>query len=298
MTGSVLDGTVDGSGREFAAERDRLFAIAYRMLGSAADADDVLQEAWIRWSAAPRDEVASPRAFLTTIVSRLCLDALGSARRRREEYVGPWLPEPIPTGGHHATVTDAVADRETLSLGFLLLLERLSPAERAVVVLREAFDYTHAEIGELLDMPEATVRQHLHRAHTRLAVDRVRFRATPEQHTRLFGAFLDAIGNGDVDHLRRLLADDVVAASDSGGKARAARKELRGPDHVARFFLGLTKKAAPGAFTYEIVEANGAPALLLRRFGALFGLLTIDGDGQRIHAVHFVVNPDKLARFA
>lgn len=293
----VLDGTVDDSGHEFAAERDRLFAIAYRMLGSAADADDVLQEAWLRWSASPRDDVASPRAFLTTIVSRLCLDALGSARRRHEEYVGPWLPEPLPTAGQPIFV-DTVAARETLSLGFLHLLERLSPAERAVIVLHEAFDYAHAEIGELLGIPEATVRQHLYRAHARLNVERVRFRATPEQHTRLFGAFLDAIGNGDLDELRRLLAADVVAASDSGGKVRAARNPVRGPDQVARFFIGLTKKAAPGAFTYEVVEANGAPALLMRHLGQLFGLLSIDGDGQRIHAVHFVVNPDKLARFA
>lgn len=285
------------SGNEFTAERDRLFAIAYRMLGSAADADDVLQEAWLRWSASPRDEVSSPRAYLTTIVSRLCLDTLGSARRRHEEYVGPWLPEPLPTGDT-PLVADSVAARESLSLGFLLLLERLSPTERAVVVLHEAFDYAHAEIAELLGLTESTVRQHLHRAHARLNVERTRFRATPEAHTRLFGAFLDAIGNGDLDGLRQLLADDVVAASDSGGKVRAARKELHGADNVARFFVGLGRKAAPGEFSYAVVEANGEPALLMRQRGQLFGLLTIHGDGQRIHSVQFVVNPDKLARFA
>lgn len=285
---------------ELTAERERLFAIAYRMLGSAADADDVLQEAWLRWSASPRDDVASPRAFLTTIVSRLCLDALGSARRRREEYVGPWLPEPIPTSMTSGpTPTDAVAARESLSLGFLLMLERLSPAERAVVVLHEGFDYAHAEISELLGMPEATVRQHLHRAHARLGADRARYRTTPEAHARLFGAFLDAIGSGDLDALRGLLADDVVSASDSGGKARAARKEVHGPDHVARLFVGLAGKAAPGAFAYDVVEANGEPALLMRHAtsGEPFGLLTIHGDGQRIHSVQWMVNPDKLTRF-
>jgi RNA polymerase sigma-70 factor (ECF subfamily) len=183
----------------------------------------------------------------------------------------------------HADDGDTVADRESLSLGFLMLLERLSPAERAAIVLHEGFDYTHAEIAELLGMPEATVRQHLHRAHA---------------HVRLFGAFLDAIGRGDLDGLRRLLADDVVAASDSGGKVRAARKELHGPDHVARLFVGLGKKAAPGEFAYEVVEANGAPALLMRQRGTIYGLLTIHGDEKSIHAVLFVVNPEKLSRFS
>jgi RNA polymerase sigma-70 factor (ECF subfamily) len=273
----------------FERERSRLRALAYRMLGSAAEADDMLQEAWLRWREVR--SVESPRAYLTAVVTRLCLDQLKSARARRESYVGPWLPEPV------RTVEDE-PDRESISIAFLVLLERLSPLERATLLLHQVFDYPHAEIARILDRDEATVRQSLHRARERVVAERPRFAPCREDHARLLGGFVAACTNGDLHALESLLAADAVARTDAGGKARAARKPVHGSDRVARFFIGLMRKGqAGGAETIEPAELNGWPALILRGSdGAIVSVVTLETDGTRIFAVDIVSNPDKLAR--
>jgi len=274
----------------FAPCRGRLFGLAYRMLGSAAEAEDVLQEAQLRWLAADRAAVSSPQAWLTTVVTRLCLDALKSARARRETYVGPWLPEPVATARF-----DEPADLASISQAFLLLLESLSPLERAVFVLREVFDYSFAEVAETLGRDEAACRQLLHRARAQVQARRPRFARSAEQHGRLLGAFLAAVSQGDVAGLQQILADDVVAWSDGGGRAKAALNVVHGPDKVARLFIGLTKKGG-ATLAVEPAELNGWPAIIARDGGLVRAALAIETDGEKIFALYLVNNPDKLAR--
>lgn len=272
----------------FGQQRSRLFGIAYRMLGSAAEAEDVLQEAHVRWQAAEHAEIAAPAGWLTTVVSRLCLDQLKSARARREEYVGSWLPEPLPT--------DRVAtppDLESISLAFLVLLESLSPLERAVFVLREVFEHDFAEVAAILGRDEAACRQLAHRAREHVRAGRPRFARSREQHAQLLAAFLGAVGQGDLEGLQRLLADHVVAWSDGGGRAKAARKPVFGADRVARLCLGLGRKGGPEV-TMAIEAINGWPAAILRVGEQVVGSLSIETDGAQIFALHVVVNPDKL----
>jgi RNA polymerase sigma-70 factor (ECF subfamily) len=278
----------------FEAERPRLRALAYRMLGSAVDADDILQEAWLRWRKVEGAE--SPRAYLTQVVTRLCLDQLKSARVRRESYVGPWLPEPVRT-------PDDEPDRESISVAFLVLLERLSPVERATLLLRQVFDYSHAEIASMLGRDEATIRQSLHRARERVLRERPRFATCREDHARLLSGFVTACTEGNVAALASLLAADAVARTDGGGKVRAARKDIHGRDRVARFFVGLMRKGqkgeaggAGGAQSIEPADINGWPALVLRRpDGAATSVVTLETDGAHIFAVDVVSNPEKLA---
>lgn len=271
----------------FEAERPRLLGIAYRMLGSVAEAEDVVQDTYLRWRDA---DAASPRAFLAAVVTRLSIDRLRSARARRERYVGPWLPEPIAT---------APTDRADVSMAFLVLLERLSPLERAAFVLHEVFDYSHAEVADALERDEAACRQLVHRARKRLG-ERATRRYTPARttHERLLAAFLHACTTGDLAALRELLVADAVAVADGGGKARAARKALRGPDRIARFFVGITRKL-PAALRAQLVELNGAPALLVWVGDELYSAMLLDVDeDERIRSVFMVRNPDKLARLA
>lgn len=275
----------------FGAHRSRLFGLAYRMLGSAAEAEDVLQEAHLRWQAAEHATIAAPGGWLTTVVSRLCLDQLKSARARREAYVGTWLPEPLPT--------DRVADPpdlESISLAFLVLLEALSPLERAVFVLREVFDYDFAEVAAIVGREEAACRQLAHRAREHVRSKRPRFARSREQHEQLLGAFLGAIAQGDLTGLQRLLADEVVALSDGGGQVKAARNPVFGPDRVARLCLGLGKKAGPD-LALSIEEINGWPAAVLRIGDRVCVTLSLETDGERIYALHVVNNPDKLTGF-
>jgi RNA polymerase sigma-70 factor (ECF subfamily) len=272
---------------DFASQRPRLLAIAYRMLGSASDAEDVVQEAWIRWEATPKEEVRSPAAFLVTMVTRLCIDHLGSARVRREEYPGPWLPEPVRT--------EEVVDPATISLAFLVLLEQLSPSERAVYLLSRVFDYSHAEVGAILGKEEAACRQLFHRAKEHIASGQPRFAATREQHQRLFFGFLKACSEGDLAGLTAVLADDVTHWSDGGGKVpTAARRPIRGVDAVARFFLGLMRHR-PADLASEIAEINGETALVLRAGGKVDSVLTVETNGEKIVAIRWIANPDKLA---
>ncbi|MDC0718229.1 RNA polymerase sigma-70 factor [Nannocystis bainbridge] len=273
----------------FGAHRSRLFGLAYRMLGSAAEAEDVLQEAHVRWQAAEHAAIEAPGGWLTTVVSRLCLDQLKSARSRREAYVGTWLPEPLPTEQLERT-----PDLESISLAFLVLLEALSPLERAVFVLREVFDYDFAEVAAIVGREEAACRQLAHRAREHVRSKRPRFARSREQHEQLLGAFLGAVAQGDLDGLQRLLADDVVAWSDGGGRARAARNPVFGPERVGRMMVGIAKKGGAHG-TISLIEINGWPAAVLWDGGVAVAAVSIEADDDQIHALHIMVNPEKLA---
>ncbi|WP_283136569.1 RNA polymerase sigma-70 factor [Rhizohabitans arisaemae] len=277
---------------DFAEFRPRLFALAYQLLGEVAEAEDAVQDAYLRWHAA--EEIVSPRAWLTKVVTNLCLNRLTSARARRERYVGPWFPEPVVTGGTGGPL-DAVEQRESVSAGVLLLLERLSPAERAVFVLREAFGYTHREIGELMDVSEAHSRQLHRRARSRIGEDRRRFEVDPKHQRVIVERFLAAVRHGDLQGLHDLLADDVVAWSDGGGKAFAARRPVVGRDRLVRAVFRVVAKAAGGEL--GTAEINGAPALVAYRDGVLWAVVTFEVEGDRITALRTILNPEKL-RFA
>ncbi len=270
-------------------DRRRLFALAYRMLGSRAEAEDVLQDAWLRWQGV--SDVRSPSAWLTTTVTRLCLDQLKSARLERETYVGPWLPEPIAT---HEPELDA----ESVSLAFLAVLERLTPAERAVFLLHDVFDYSHAEIAETLGLGEANVRKLRQRAKEHLALEKPRFAPTKERHAEILLSFAAACQNGELSPLRALLAEGARAYTDGGGKARAARKVVFGRDRVARLLHGLGRKGGAEGIEAELSVLNGWPALILRRSSGVFGVLAIETDGHEVFSVHLVLNPDKLGSLA
>lgn len=269
----------------FAEHRPLLFGLAYRMLGSAADAEDVVQEAWLRWERA--EDVRTPRAWLSTVVTRLCLDQVKSARVRRERYVGPWLPEPV--------VSEEPAEdlAESVSLAFLVVLETLSPLERAVFVLREVFGYDYPEVAGIIGRSEAASRQLAHRAREHVAARRPRFPADRGTHREVTERFLAACEGGDLDALLRLLADDVVLVSDGGGKVQAARRPIQGAVRVAAFLLGIVRKA-PAGITTRPVTVNGLPGVLGESDGHPVGVLDLEiGDGL-VRAVRIVVNPDKL----
>src|SRR5712692_3189015 len=219
---------------EFETHRPLLFGIAYRMLGSVSDAEDILQDAYLRYAAVPRDSIQAPRAFLATIVTRLCLNALQSARARRESYVGPWLPEPLLTDNH--TANGLVEDAESISMALLVLLETLTPLARAVFLLREVFDYDYREIGEIVDHDEAACRQIFSRARKELASQQRRYRPSAEAHRRILASFTRAVSQGDMEGLTATLSADVVLWADGGGKARgAATRPVHGRDAVAKF---------------------------------------------------------------
>ncbi|WP_433461654.1 RNA polymerase sigma-70 factor [Spirillospora sp. CA-128828] len=273
----------------FAEHRPLLLGLAYRLLGSMWDAEDVVQEAFLRWTRTDAAEVRDRRAYLVTIVSRLALDQLRSARVTREAYIGPWLPEPVPSTAFGPLETAEMTD--TLSYATLHLMERLSPPERAVFVLREAFELPYDQIAGILDVPAATCRQHHRRAAARLAQGRDRFHPAPADHNELLGRFLAAARGGDLATLTDLLAEDVVTWNDGGGRTRAALHPVEGRDHVAAFVAGLSSRYGIGAT--EIVEANGAPAVWTHVDGQE-QLALFDIRNGRIHAIYAVLNPDKL----
>jgi RNA polymerase sigma-70 factor (ECF subfamily) len=275
--------------------RSLLFAIAYRMLGRAMEAEDIVQEAYLRYRATPPESIRSLKSFLTTIVYHLCLDHLKAAESRREDYVGPWLPEPIMTGdgAQLQSPLRQITDRESISMAFLVLLERLSPLERAVFLLREIFDYEYAEITQIIGRDEAACRQLFSRAKRHIREHRPRFPASPEAHAKMIDRFMAACVSGDIDGLTNLLAEDVTVWSDGGGKVSGARQPIYGREKVVRAILALMTHAPDGT-TFEASEVNGFPALLIRVKGQLTGVTTIEVRGDAIHAVRNVVNPDKL----
>lgn len=281
--------------RIFDAERAHLFGVAYRMTGSAAESEDILQESFVRFVESGAD-VASPRAFLTTIVARLALDHLKSARARRETYVGPWLPEPLVSTLEPAPQPDARAElAESLGLAFLVLLERLSPLERAAFLLREVFERPFEEVASVLDTSEAACRQLVARARAHIDENRPRFMASDEKKHELLGAFLGACATSDASALERLLAADVVVRSDGGGKVHAAINPIEGRERVVRFLLGILKKL-PADGAAETAWVNGEPGIVLRTPEGIATVVTLSIAGDTIRDVWIVANPDKLPR--
>jgi len=277
----------------FEPHRRYLFGIAYRMLGSAADADDMVQETFVRWQAAEKSDVRSVRAFLATILTRICLDRLKEAHTTRVDYVGPWLPEPLLTEGDGDS--DAVEAAESISLAFLVLLESLTPLERAVHLLHDVFDYSHDEVASIVGRDAAACRKILERARKDIVARRPRFAPSKEAHRSMLGHFAAAVTTGDATALEQLLVDDVRAFSDGGGKATAARKPIEGRAAVARFYAGLAR-LAPDDTTVEILEMNGWPALVVHVGSKPFTVVQLETDGTAIHAIRATLNPDKLAR--
>jgi RNA polymerase sigma-70 factor (ECF subfamily) len=278
---------------EFARYRRLLFSIAYRMLGSVSDAEDMLQETFIRWQRADAEEIRSPRAFLVTIVSRLCVTYLESARVKREQYVGQWLPEPI--------VTDAGSDPlelvrldESLSMAFLVLLERLTPMERAVFLLREVFEYEYDEVAAVLGKSEANCRQVLRRAKQHVQEMKPRFRVSRAKQSDLLERFLKAAVTGDTDGLIAMLANDVELHSDGGGKGVAVPNVVKGSDNVARGVVGALSRLLPGDLVRKVASINGRPGVVSYRKGNAHSVLTLETDGERISAIYVVTNPEKL----
>jgi RNA polymerase sigma-70 factor (TIGR02957 family) len=290
----------------FDRHRRLLFGVAYQMLGSVADAEDVVQDAWLRWSAADRGDVADPRAYLVQITTRLALDRLGSARARRESYVGPWLPEPLLTGSGPVGSAppppepDEVAERgEQVSLALLVVLETLSPAERAVFVLEEAFGMPVAEVAAALGRSEAAVRQMAHRAREHVQARRPRFDADRQAQREVTERFLAAVAGGDLDALLAALAPDVVLISDGGGRTRAALRPITGSDKVARWLMAVTQQGAGiPDLRIEVAEVNGWPAIVGRSGAEPFASISLAVAGGAIEQVLVVVNPDKLAGLA
>jgi len=277
------------SAQAFEQYRGLLFAIAYRMLGSASDAEDIVQEAFVRWLQADDEKVQSPKAYLSTIVVRLCINQ--AARAQREVYVGSWLPEPILTSQRPEMVETAILG-ETLSFAFLVLLEQLGPLERAVFLLREVFEYEYHEIAEIVNKTEANCRQIFRRARQHLDQHRPRFDVSREQQARLTEQFLRASSSGDMQGLLNLLTDDIVFIGDGGGKAPVARKPVRGRDKVARGTMGGLRFFAQMQARLE--EVNGQPAIVGYLNGQPCGVLFCEIEGERIRRIYAVANPDKL----
>lgn len=278
----------------FEQHRSRLFGLAYRMLGTPADAEDVLHDAWLRLDAQDPGALDDPEAWLVTVTTRLALDRLRRAKTEREHYTGPWLPEPLVPDTEHP---DATFERsETLTLSFLLLLERLSPDERAAFLLHEVFDYSHAEAAAMLGIAEDACRQRVHRAKTRLREGRPRFSVDAAAQRRLLQRFVEAMAEPTLDSLRALFAEDAVHVSDGGGLARATLHPLHGAERLARLYLQLARNLGGEGARYELVTLNGAPALLLLHGDTLTTAMWIECEGERITAIHALRHPDKLAR--
>jgi len=275
--------------------RSLLMSIAYRMLGSHADAEDAVQEAFLRWQNAPNEHFQTPKAYLSTIVTRLCIDQLRSARSRREVYVGPWLPEPMLTGRQRQT-TSKVELAESLTMAFLVLLESLSPVERAAFLLHEVFDYDYRETAEIVGKTEANCRQMIHRAKEYIASRHHRFDPTREETEHITAEFLEATQNGDLSRLMKLFAPDAVLFSDGGGKVRAALNPIHGPDAIARFAIGVVKKNLPPDAVHTPAEVNGQPAFVTWIDGQRASVTVLDIRDGLIRHVFIVVNPEKLSR--
>lgn len=281
---------LDDAASTFMSVRPRLFGIAYRMLGSAAEAEDVVQDVWLRWQATDRTVVLDAAAFLATATTRLAINVAQSARSRREMYIGPWLPEPVDTSAD----PQLGAERsQALEFAVLLLLEKLSPTERAAYVLREAFDYSYRQIAEILETGEANTRQLVTRARKHIEDER-RSPVSPAEQRRLLEAFIAAARKGDFSALENLFASEVVSYSDGGGVARAARIPVLGRFNVAKFITAFASHFWTDV-TLTWIEANGQPSVLISRNGAVLALATIEASGRGIDQILWVMNPTKLA---
>ncbi|GAA3518026.1 RNA polymerase sigma-70 factor [Actinocatenispora rupis] len=297
MAGSTPDDRGTGERRPdpatetFVAHRSLLFTVAYEMLSSAADAEDVLQETWLRWSRVDLDTVREPRAYLVRITTRQALDRLRALSRRRESYVGPWLPEPLLTS---PDVADDVELADNVSMAMLLVLETLTPVERAVFVLRDVFDFGYDEIAAAVDRTPAAVRQLAYRARSHVAARRPREAVSADQARDALGAFQRAVTTGDLHHLLDVLAPDVVFLGDGGGVAQAALEPVVGAEAVAAVLgAGLGNLAAR---SLEPAQVNGHPALILRLDGRIDTVIAVRVDDGLVTGLYSVRNPDKLAR--
>ncbi|MGW5736555.1 MULTISPECIES: RNA polymerase sigma factor SigJ [Streptomyces] len=286
----------------FEAAMPRLQAIAYRLLGSASDAEDAVQDTFLRWQAADVDRIEVPEAWLTKVLTNLCLNQLTSARARRETYVGQWLPEPLLAGDPMLGPADTAEQRESLSYAVLVLLERLSPNERAVYVLREAFGHAHREIAEILDVSESSAQQIYHRAKKHVAAGKARAEVDEATARRIIDEFLAAATSGRTEPLVRLLTEDAIAVGDGGGKIPARAKAFEGAVAVAKFMRGLFKPSgakrayvggSPGVY---VTTANGTPAIVAVIGGQVVGVICPEISADGIVAFRSQVNPDKLER--
>lgn len=282
-------GALDQATKEFLAARPRLFGIAYRVLGSAVEAEDILQETWLRWQNTDRVTVREPVAFLTTITTRLAINFAQSARVRRESYVGPWLPEPVDTSPDPQVGAERA---EALELAVLFLLEKLNPVERAAYVLREAFDYPYHQVADILETSEANSRQLVSRARKHLSSER-RERVDPAEHKRLLEVFLAAARTGELAVLENVLAADVVSYTDGGGMRGASRIPVVGRPHVSKYLVAFAPRFWP-PMDMRWVEANGRPAVLVSADGNAVALLSVDASAEGIDRIMWVMNPAKL----
>jgi len=278
---------------QFVELRPVLFGVAYRMLGSAADAEDILQEAYLRWAKVDDAGVASPRAYLTTVVTRLSIDRLRSAQASRETYRGPWLPDPIVVDESDDPDPDGAELADNLSLAFLVLLEELAPAERAAFLLRDAFGYPYGEIARTLERTETACRQLVSRARHRIGDRRRRFDADHERSRELTRKFVTACGTGDVDELMSLLTDDVVVWTDGGRNAKSAPRPVVGPWRAARFLIHVAKDLPAGVAIRE-ENLNGQPGVVFEVEGEVTSAVVVDVLGGRIAGIRVVANPEKL----
>jgi len=284
-----MTNAIDPRLQTFEGYRPLLFSIAYRMLGTVMEAEDAVQEAYLRYMATEPNTIQTPKAFLTTVVTRLCLDQLKSARATREEYIGPWLPEPLLTT---EAPDELLARHESIAMAFLVLLETLSPVERAVFLLREVFDYDYAQIATIVEKSESNCRQLYSRARRYIQARRPRF-APPREQAAIVEAFMNAFATGDVHQMEGLLAHDVQLWSDGGGKTSAATRPLTGQATVLRFLAGLYAKRPADAHISR-VESNGAPALVIWIGETLLGVVDLRCVDGAIAELRFVVNPEKL----
>lgn len=281
---------------QFNQHRPLLFSIAYRMLGSVVDAEDMVQETFLRWQQAAEDTVQSAKAYLSSIITRLCIDHLRSARRAREYYVGPWLPEPILTQQTpDPAKTLELAD--TLSTAFLMVLETLSPLERAVFLLREVFDYDYDEVGRIVNKSPTNCRQIVRRAKQHLAAQRPRFDVALPHREKITEQFLQACNVGDLQGLIELLSEDITLWSDGGGKVTAALKPLHGAVKIAKFLLAIRSKK-PANSVAQIAKVNGQPSIIHYVENHLYYVMTFDFAAAGIQSIFIVVNPDKLRHLA
>ncbi|HEX7112979.1 MAG TPA: RNA polymerase sigma-70 factor [Mizugakiibacter sp.] len=276
----------------FERYRERLFGLAYRMLGTRADAEDAVQDAWLRWRQADPTAIQDPEAWLVIATTRLCIDRLRSARRERETYVGPWLPEPLAPSAV-ASPQEAVELANDVSLAFLAALERLAPEERAALLLKDVFDYDHAAIAGLLGKSEAACRQMVHRARERVRGERPRYSVDRATHRHLLERFLEAARRGDHDAIAELLAADARFTADSGGKLTSVKRVLFGNERIARLFRGVARLVG-GRMAWRIAEINGEPGIVRELDGQLHSALCVVCDGERIVEILQVMNPDKL----
>ncbi|MEV6162349.1 RNA polymerase sigma-70 factor [Streptomyces sp. NPDC052052] len=288
----MSDHTTDPATETFLAVRNLLFTVAYEILGSAADTEDVLQETWLRWDKADVAQVREPRAYLVRITTRQALNRLRTMKRRKEAYVGPWLPEPLLTA---PDVAEDAELAESVSMAMMLVLETLSPTERVVFVLREAFDVGYDEIAAAVDKSPAAVRQIAHRARRHVEARRPREVVSPSATRAALESFWSALETGNLQGLLDVLAPDVVLMGDGGGIKQAAVRPITSADKVARFLIGGSGKF-PGTITCDPVVVNGNPALVLRLDGEIDGVMAIRAEQGRITGLYYVRNPQKLTR--